>query len=1308
MGFFGRKKTALMLFALFLTGAVIFALRGPYVSNFFKKRLLSELETAIGRQVTAQLIYVNMFPLFVEAKGVKVFDKNGIRVFAAEGVKGYVKLSGILKGKIEIERVALKSPELWAERAQAEEMSENLRRYRAREKRKVLDISVRAVVVNNGGISYYDEKNNAILTVEGLEAEIILRDEPSVTVSARKLAAAYGAWPLFTGQIRGAAVIGKEAVSIKRLTLTSDGSSAEGAGSYLAGKGGSFEVEINVLVDTIKRLFGLKTPGQGSIQAKGNVKILKEVMDTTVDLKVKGDFYLETLMELLKAHIEQSLDGLISFEGLLSGKLSDLRGSASARLKKGSIFDVKVDELKCDVAYAKKVLSFKKGRGRLYGGRALMEASITLPEVRPYYVNVSFSEADSDKALNLIHMSWLPIPKGKVTGTFITKGREFAPHGRVSYRAVEQGKDILGRVKEAQGDYAFDGDVVVLTGFEAKTEASVAPFEGEADITTKTMRFAGSLATSDLKDLTAPYFTMLAGQGQAEWSATGSFDDPLIEGRLTLSDASLEDYSLGGVQGEVVYRKNLLLVKSLRAEKTLDALSGSVWFPRAEFLFDVRSPDYKLAAAIKGADLNGVLSFFGFDAPVTGSADSVLDITGTAPAFSGTVKASGVSAYEVTGIEGEMDFLYDGAVFTVKDAKAVKNGRSLSVRGRLSRDGGFDFKASSEMLYLGDLTPRRLPVNYRVALKADGRGTLKNPEVKAEAVLSEGNFRGRDIGGGNLKALINGKEALIEAKVFDGKAAVKGKARLEGEIPWSAEVAVGRGRYDFLIGAFLADAPDDLLVDIEGKASASGDRKHFKGSAALSRLHVNLFGQGFTNESDIKFTFADGTIDVSELAMRSGDASFRLKGLIEPGVSLNAVVDGNLSLAPLRALSKKIDIIKGSADFVFTVKGGWDKPSINGGINVSNSSLAVKDFPQRFSSINGYLYVDDNRVVIQRLGAVSGGGEIELTGLIHLDGLKIEKLYVDALINDVTAYVSKDFVVNFGGNVLFRGTPDSQYVTGEVRINRARYKERLEWKSWLLTTRPRKAPEVEKSWAKKVSLNLKLYGTENIIIDNNIARAPMKIDLTLRGTVGSPVILGRLETTEGKVFFRNREFRILNATADYIDPQKAGPYIAIVAETNVRGYHIWMNLEGRAEQFDLSLTSDPPVDEVKILSLLTVGELGENLKGLEGGIGAAEATSFLTGKFQDVVEERLRDITGLSRVQIAPYVSPSTGTVTPRITVAKTLIEDKLFVTYSTAVGVTGDELKLEYLLGRNTSLLGERDERGSVGGDIKFRFQFK
>jgi translocation and assembly module TamB len=316
---------------------------------------------------------------------------------------------------------------------------------------------------------------------------------------------------------------------------------------------------------------------------------------------------------------------------------------------------------------------------------------------------------------------------------------------------------------------------------------------------------------------------------------------------------------------------------------------------------------------------------------------------------------------------------------------------------------------------------------------------------------------------------------------------------------------------------------------------------------------------------------------------------------------------------------------------------------------------------------------------------------------------------VEAKLSNISTTVSKDFNVNYGGNLLYKGTPSSQIVSGEITINQARYRERVEWKSWLLKAKTAERIKSGISNLENAELNIKITGKDNLAVDNNVVRATVSSDLVLRGTIYRPILFGRLESKEGTVYFRNNEFRILQASADFADPKRINPVIGIAAETTVKGYRIKMNLEGQFDHFNMSLSSDPPLKEMDILALLTVGQTSGELKGLEGGIGASEATSFVTGKMQDVIEERLRTITGLDRFQLDPYVSRSTGMVEPRVTVSKRLLGDKIFVTYTTSVGSVEEQIiKLEYFMDRHISLVGLRDERGILGGDIRFRFEFK
>jgi translocation and assembly module TamB len=347
--------------------------------------------------------------------------------------------------------------------------------------------------------------------------------------------------------------------------------------------------------------------------------------------------------------------------------------------------------------------------------------------------------------------------------------------------------------------------------------------------------------------------------------------------------------------------------------------------------------------------------------------------------------------------------------------------------------------------------------------------------------------------------------------------------------------------------------------------------------------------------------------------------------------------------------------------------------------------------------------------VIEKLSGKTGGGDLELSGVAYLKGFTLKRFYLDAALSNIGMNVSKEFPVNFSGNLLYTGTLLSQTLSGDIRINHAFYREPLEWKSWLLKGKAQDRPRGEIGAFEKIGLNIKVLGSDNVVINNNVARAALVLDLVLRGTVANPLIFGRAETKTGIVYFRNNEFKILRATADFADPKRINPILNITAETSISNYDIRMNLGGQIEHFDMTLSSTPSLEETEILSLLTTGTLGKESKGIEGGINLSAATSFLSGQLQDIAQERVKSITGIDRIGVESYTSRVTGKSEQRFMVSKRLIGDDLSVTYATSFNaVETSVIRIEYNLGGNVTLIGLKDESGGLGGNIKFRFSFK
>ncbi len=1301
-----KKRLALLLVIAAIFAVAAFILRGPYVSEALKRVVLPELEMASGRRVTCRRMYVNLFPLFAGARDITVFDSNGSRILHVPGAKAYIDPSGLLSQRILIRRLIITDPEVAADRKQAEDIIDKVRTYIARERKTAVKVKIRGVAIRQGNVALSDESQKLSSAVRGLNGDIIIGDAQRINASAEKVMIRKEGWPDIAADVSTSIIVKEGAVRIRRLVVGSLGSKMSGSGEYEDGKG-TFKTSIELLFSSVKRMFGLERDGTGKVSATGKVSYLKGKIG--LDLKLGGNFYIQTLMELLK--VKDRIEGYADVNGQLDGPLDNLRGKGTLRVKNGNFYDVAVNSLRCNVTYAGGEMKFTDGVGRLYNGSAKVAVTIHLPVVNYYAVAVDFEDIDSAPVFRLV--GWDPgVEPGKVTGSLSTAGSAFNPGGHFAYRSLRQGKDIIGRIREIEGGYALQDDLLALSNIKVGTGRTAIEAGGTVDLGRKVLDLDGHMKTADITDATLPYYGKLKGTGEFRGKITGAFDDPVISGHIRLTGPVFDSYAADLIEGDVNYRKERLTVSELSAKGKGETLTmgGGVYFRSARKLFDLSGAEYQLSAAVRNADLGRLAKIFYADFVGTGNLIGDVKIAGDAanPRITGNASVSNGSVFGVTFDAARFALNYSDGTFGLVNVNMTKGGSVMEGDAKFSEGGKFSFKAASDRLRLTDVVHREINGDAVFSVRAEGSGTFDNPSVSLTGNMVKGVLRGRNIGGGLIAASIRNKAVTVSADMMNNGLRFTGTGRFAKDMPWEGRIDIVSGRYDPLISAFLKDVPEDLILSLNGAVILKGDRYHLAASAVLKQVMLSMYGYSFVNDRDIKMELNDRRLTMSRFSLRSGDAVLGVDGSLVLGKEYNLVFEGKSELAPFKSLSSKIGVLRGDADFVVAVSGDWNNPQINGGATLSNGFFGMKELPYRLSSLSGYLYMDNDRVVLQRLNGKMGGGDVALSGIVYLKKFSLNRFYVDAKLSNITTSFSSEFNVNFGGDLLLRGTPSSQTISGDVTINRARYRERVEWKSWLLMTRKSERYKGEISDVEKAGLDVRITGN-NIVVDNNIARASVGVDMVLRGTIYRPILLGRIEAKEGTVYFRNNDFRILHATADFTDPNRMNPYFMISADTLVKGYKITMNLDGQFDHFDVSFSSDPVLKEMDILSLLAVGQTGTEMKGLEGSLGASEATGFVTGKLQDVLEERMKTITGLDRFQIDPYVSRTTGTIEPRVTVSKRLIGDRMYVTYATAVGAKEEQIvKLEYYLTKHMSLVGVRDERGIVGGDVMFRFRFK
>jgi hypothetical protein len=1319
-------------------GMTVLFLRGQYISDTLKGIVIPELESATGQKVTAGKLYINILPLFIEAKDLTVSDSAGNKIVNAGKVRGYVTFAGIFNKQITLQRLVIERPDIRTQSEQLSGIIEHVKKYLEQERKDVLKVKIRVVEVVKGAVALSDPALKGDAGVKDLSGEFITGENPRLFATVRELDIDKEGWPKIVCDLNTAVTFQKDRIEIKKLEVGAYGSKFMGKGIY-AGGHGNLATEISLIMDSLKRLFHLGQRGDGRVSVKGEIQLgqdtsrlpalttrhdefhFKGLEDISLNLKLGGGFYLQTLMELLK--VKEDLQGLVDFQGEITGKLNNISGKAKATLRNGRLYGVDLNTLKCDILYKDGVMDFQNGSADLYHGTAEAHASIHLPVVDHFTLNVKFHSVDSGAALKLI--GWEPgIPAGKVDGELSSSGSVFSPDGWFIFKAFGAAQkvqntgqhNVLDRIKDIKGKFSLREDTLSLPDIQIFTILSNIYLTGDVNLKHKTMNLKSKLYAEDVSDLALPYYRGLKGRCSFSGDITGQFEDPRISGSVYMNNAIIEGYKSDKIIADFVYQKNIL---SLHEAKFLSpgeehTIKGSIAFPEAKEIFHLTKPVYALNASLRNAEFGSAVRIFYKDFTATGRMNADLAIGGrdTDIDLSGKASVEKGSLYKFPIDSGSSLMSYSHKALLLKKLKLLKGKSVLNAEVRISSDNRYSYTATSDKLFVKDISGfERMPDDAVVTLESAGKGTLDNPSLTFTAKMAGGTFKGKNMGNGMISASIQNRNISLTGALFNERMKIRGSGHFDDTLPWNAEVTIQQGRYDFLVSSILKEVPEDLQLNLEGRITAKGNRKNISASAEISHLTLALFGQTFSNDSHMNFALDNGKISFNTFTIKSGSTSFRVHGGLEIDKEYDLRLDGSASLAPLKGLSRRIGYLKGDANFEFSVNGKWDKPQINGTMDVTNASFGLKDFPNYISSINGHIYMDGDRIVLEKLSGKIGGGNVNISGLVNLKAFQIKRYYLQAKLDNINTTFSKDFSVNFDGNLLCRGTTDAMNVGGDIKINRAKYKEMVEWRSWLLTKQRQEVPKTELSIFEKAELNIRITGSENISIDNNIARTSVMIrgDMILKGTVSNPILFGRLESNKGYVYFRNNEFKVIFASVDFADQHRIKPVINLTAEIEIKGYNIRLNLEGQLDHFNLSLSSDPHLDEVDILALLTVGQVGKQLKGLEGGIGAGEATSFITGKVQDVLEERMRTITGLDRFQVEPYVSNLTGTVGASVTVSKRLIGERLFVTYTNPIGSSAEQIiKLEYLLDKNISLIGSRDERGSLGSDIKFRFEFK
>jgi len=1023
-------------------------------------------------------------------------------------------------------------------------------------------------------------------------------------------------------------------------------------------------------------------------------KISVKKEDASVSME--GDFFvdllkinLNVLAELKASEIFKTINkkipikGDLRIKGVVNGLLSSPLFEGLLYMQNGQIYGFSVKKLETPFKITSSQLCFSKIKAKAYGGFINGFFLMRLP-YQGFSLVINATDVMSEPLVARLHLNNLQIAKGKVKLFLMHTGYKFNPRGFIEYVADIKEGDSWRDVKRLKGYFWQRNNLLYINEFTMKWNGGRF-YNSKGWIATDRNKLYLKGSTH-IKSFTSLGIAM-KGVFKGNLTLEGAIKSPRIFLDGFLEGVNIKGLSLGKlkvrgcVSGRCIVLKpakqQAMIVQGIFRKDLIHLIATA-----NQILLGKLLPDFK---DIKGK-LSGNISIDGTPDNMQGKALVIVDDLFYKDRFLGNIQTT---------------LFLDRHGLDIKNF-ILKNKGSL-LKGSVSIKEGI---INTERIEYS-LNPQDYGLLRNSSIRIEGSlyisGSLTKPYIKGNAKIFASTLK---IGHINLDFMAN--KLSFNASIFKDNIEASGIINVSNKYSWQMEIDFKKTNYAKLLRSFSVEFPPELSIWLKGHVSALGGTNKTLVQGKFDEVSIEYKHKFISNKNPLVLKYDGQWIDIEPFQLGNDSVEATLMGKFDTTFSnVSLSLFGDLKMPFLNGLISELNFRYGLASFSFALNGAFSSNNLYGGINIQDIDMLISSVGEDIKIKKGQIYLQQGRFSIRNFTGTAMNGHFK----VHGEGL-FNKNFIPSEYNikaELKSFVFRPFPsmeFRFNSELFLTDTIEGPYLSGRVYVIDGVITKDITFKELFSLKKKDSLPSTGPF--SNIKLNVLIDIPETVRVDNNILEATVKSSFSLTGSVGSMGMLGTIEFKEGYLYFRNNRFDIVHAVVEFTNPDFIRPYIDFVGSTEIRQYTIRVNVNGYPEDLKITLYSEPYLDRADILSLLTFGTLAEGTRGLEGELGASEAALFLTGQLQESLQDKLRTLTGIDRIDIEPYIEESGG-IGPRITFYKRLLSDRVSIVYTTTTSEQmKDTLEIILKITNSVSISGQRDERGFLGGDIRFRLRFR
>jgi Uncharacterized protein conserved in bacteria len=239
-------------------------------------------------------------------------------------------------------------------------------------------------------------------------------------------------------------------------------------------------------------------------------------------------------------------------------------------------------------------------------------------------------------------------------------------------------------------------------------------------------------------------------------------------------------------------------------------------------------------------------------------------------------------------------------------------------------------------------------------------------------------------------------------------------------------------------------------------------------------------------------------------------------------------------------------------------------------------------------------------------------------------------------------------------------------------------------------------------FSQNLNLVLNLRSEGNTFFVNELADVEIKGDLVFQIADGRMLLDGTANVVKGYFLYLDRIFEIQSGYVNFNSSVSLEPEFNLKAFSKVDTFSVHLALSGTMRNPQITLTSEPPLDELNIIYLLTLGRLYGDATSA-GGEELQEIKNRALTLASTLISQNLRRTLKFQELRLATTET----TENPSLLIGFYL-NPRLYLWYSHDIfDITKDMFRIRYKVNNNFGIFAERDEerRLLVGLDYMYEF---